>query len=414
MERINIAMTTDEHYILQTKVAFSSLVRNGNKHQKYTLYILCAEDLDRENRADLSDLENIFFNVKVEFVEIVDKDLSGAVTTAHIPISSYYRLFMATYILEERCLFLDGDMIVSGPLDEIYFADIDNFYAAAVPDMGIKQNADLYKDYAQRLGIKSMDNYVNAGFMLFNLRKIREDKLTDKLVKEIKHGYKYMDQDILNKVFEGKILTLPIIYDFFMEYINEKIEKNLLSGKSETEIKEHIVVRHFTGTFKPWLNIRLATNEIWWTEAKQIMSEGNYCQYREKAEVFQHVHDISSIVDKLSNNIVIWGYSSIGTKIADYILKKRIDVELLFADNNLDVQQEMYREIPVCSSEVLIKSGIEYDYLISSQNGYVQIYKQLLKSGVKESRIFRFINKDSTYYSRLSQEYTDYENKMRI
>ena len=62
------------------------------------------------------------------------------------------------------------------------YPDISDCYIGAVKGFGqicFQLNPSM-KDYAKRLGVKDMNQCINAGILIMNLKKMREDKLEDK------------------------------------------------------------------------------------------------------------------------------------------------------------------------------------------------------------------------------------------
>ena len=56
--------------------------------------------------------------------------------------------------------------------------------------------------------------YVNNGVLLYNLKKIRENGMDDKIITNLNtHYYYFAEQDCFSEVFEGKILNLPSDYN---------------------------------------------------------------------------------------------------------------------------------------------------------------------------------------------------------
>ena len=418
MNTIKIAMTTDKNYITPTKVAISSMLTHSNISSFFEINILCAKSLDEVSRDRLRDLEHRSQRLKIIFHEIEDKRLSNAATTAHIPIASYYRLYICQLIEGDRCLFVDGDMIIKDDLLEVYNINLEGYYIAGVKDMGIQSHFEEYKEYAQYLQIPSMDKYVNAGFMLFNLKEIRKDNLQDKLIDEIARGYKYMDQDILNKLCYNKIKNISLRYDFFTEYAGS-LSKLDLSGYDEKnihDIENDICVLHYTGTFKPWLCKRLTVNQIWWDEAKIALTEDEYAMEIRLSEEFERKSDWQYILDntKKEKEVVIFGFSKIGKKIAEKLIQSGVDKIVAFCDNDDSKRGLEHRSIPVLMTKEIKKKYPDAKILISSQNGYIQIEKQLVDLGYSENKIVRYINKDDTYYARLDKSYREMENDSRI
>lgn len=411
MHRMNIVMTTDKNYIVPTMVTLSSVLSSAKEDSFFSVYILCSHDLDYESRQRLKCLEQQSNRITIEFAEISDDRLNGAVTTAHIPIASYYRLYISQVISEDRCLFIDGDMIIQEDLTDVYNISMDNYLVAAVKDLGVQCNFSQYMDYADYLGIPTMDSYVNAGFMLFNLKKIRDEKLDSKMIDAIKCGFKFMDQDILNKFCYGKIKLLPLKYDFFMEYYGSFLKRGL-TGYAAVELEEvekNIAVMHFTGFFKPWLCTRLMVNQRWWNEAKRVLDRELYNKILNDAKEFEQKSDWKYILDILENekSIVIFGFSQIAQSVVQRLLEDGIETIVAFVDNDVSKYGMGFASIPVISLSEAYRLYPDAMFLISSQNGYIQIRRQLAEMGVESKKVIRYIHKDETYYERLDERYIE-------
>lgn len=417
MGKINLVMTTDANYAVPTMVTISSILSASKKDSCFSLSILCAPDLPQKDRDMLKKLENKDSRIQIQFIEISDPRLDKAVTTAHISVASYYRLYISQRIMEDRCLYIDGDMIVRDDLTEVYNTDLKDYYGAAVKDLGIQIHMSEYKNYGEYLGIPSMSNYVNAGFMLFNLNKIREDKVDQQMREAISKGYKYMDQDIINKYFYGRIKILPLKYDFFTEYYGSIAGKQV-TGYSDEElyhIEQDACVLHFTGLFKPWLCTRLKINALWWKEAGKVLDEAVYKNTLESAKEFMRKSDWKYILERAEDagEIIIFGFSEIGKSIADRLIRSDLNLSLAFADNDKGKEGLSYGEIPLIPADRLALEYPDALYIISSQNGYVHIRRQLNGLGIDDCRIIRYIHKDESYYARLDERYEEKDFDLR-
>lgn len=415
--KLNIVMTTDKNYIIPTMVTLSSIISSAHPGAIFNVHILCAKDLDVKSRDLLKTLERKYDRITIGFIEIADSRLSKAVTIAHIPIASYYRLYISRYLKEDRCLFIDGDMIIQKDLQEVYNTDFEDCYVIGVKDLGIQWNLSQYSGYAEYLEINDMDSYVNAGFMIFNLKKIREDHLDEKMIQAIDTGYRYMDQDILNKFCYGKIKTVSLRYDFFTEYY-ESIQGKSLRGYKEdlNDVWQNIAVYHYTGIFKPWLCRRLKVNQLWWNEASKVLDAEIYDVIEQKANDFEMKTDWNFLQNRIrtEKQIVICGYSVIGEKIAKKIQDEGKENVILFADNDANKDGIIFNGIGVTSIAKAYEKYPDALYIISSQNGFKQIREQLNEIGICSEKIYRYIYKDDTYYCRLDEKYREYENSQRI
>lgn len=130
------------------------------------------------------------------------------------PKSNYPPIVYATLFIpellsdEDRVIYLDSDTIVVGSFKDLIGIDLKNNYCAAVLDVPLPN----FKD---KVGFSSQDNYYNSGVLLMDLDKLRKDNIQDKLVASIDKQVKYADQDVLNIVLKGRILTIPPKYNFF-------------------------------------------------------------------------------------------------------------------------------------------------------------------------------------------------------
>lgn len=412
MSLMNIVLTTDDNYIIPTMVTISSILLSANTDASFHFYILCSKGLSQFERQKIADIEKKYQQASVTFIDIEDERLNLAVTTAYIPVASYYRLYISGLILDERCLFIDGDMIVKEDLTEVYHTDLDDYYVAGIKDMGVQYHFADYEEYAEYLKIPDMHTYVNAGFMVFNLKKIREDGIDKKMIAAIDVGYKYMDQDIINKLCFGKIKILPLRYDFFTEYYGG-ISRQKLAGYSLEELdaaEEKIAVYHFAGIFKPWVCTRMTVNQIWWDVAEKTLEVRAYEDIRQQAEEFEKTSDWEYIVKAAENRkqIVVFGCSKTGQRVARGLCRGR---NIVFADNDVRRTGEEVDGFHVLSAE---EACLKYPlalYIISSQNGFKQIEIQLVELGISRDNIIRYIHKDETYYRRLDERFVEYEKR---
>lgn len=176
----------------------------------------------------------------------------------------YNRLFLTEYIPEnvDRVLYLDSDTVVEGSLDELWHTEMDDCYLAAVDDC-------LSMHYREIVDLKNSGIYCNAGVLLVNLKKWREDNITEVFIKMIyeNNGYfVFNEQSILNSVFCGKIKILPqkcnvnsLVYLFdYEELMHLRQPYNFSYGEEEFyAARKYPLITHFTGNFyvrrRPWI-----------------------------------------------------------------------------------------------------------------------------------------------------------------
>lgn len=102
----------------------------------------------------------------------------------------------------DKILQLDVDTIVTDSLKELWETDISDAYFAAVPE------------YLSCWNPYDCKTYYNAGVCLFNLKKLRDDKMDDKLIDFLNNNYaKYIDQDAINKFCSDQAVVLPVRFN---------------------------------------------------------------------------------------------------------------------------------------------------------------------------------------------------------
>lgn len=413
MAKYTITMTTDDNYIIPTKVAIYSMIKAGNVNNNYEIHILCTSDLTSSGRKFLSELQKKFSNIDIIYNEVETSLLKNVSTHAYIPVASYYRLFISRFIDDDKCLFIDGDVIVLDDIAKLFLYDLDDNYIAAVKDCAVQNKKVGFENHEIRLGIKSLDDYVNAGVMIFNLKKIRDDRLDSVFTDKIKDGYKFMDQDILNKFCFGKIMHLPLRYNLFSEYYQRVMvmDDPDYSKNEMIDAQENPAIIHYPWQYKPWNTRRLYANKLWWKYAQEILGDCDIKNLEAKAVEFENLSDISYIYESIKdrNKVVIFGFSDYSKWLYERLINKFSNKEYVFCDNDEKKQGCIYKETCVKSAKDLLKSGHKYCWIIASQNAYLPIRNQLVFFGVSEEDIVRYYHKDSSYYDGLSEEFIDYE-----
>ena len=101
----------------------------------------------------------------------------------------------------ETVLQLDIDTVVNDDLSPLWAIDLSDSYFAAVPE-----HLGGHRPYGPK--------YYNAGVMLINLHKVREDGVEDVMIDLLnREKLPYIDQDAWNKVGAATAIDLPVRYN---------------------------------------------------------------------------------------------------------------------------------------------------------------------------------------------------------
>lgn len=257
-KEIAVVYITDQNYALPTCVSAVSVIVNKSVDEKIRIYIICyqvsADDIKRFQDLANEDVEIIIIEKnEEEHIRLgQNSDLDRVSSIA------LYKFGLARMLdLEDKVLYLDGDVIVQGSLYSLFNTDISECYLAAVNDI---VNESINMGCERRIHLKSQE-YFNSGVMLLNLMKMREDDIEEHLIDYKLNGINhFMDQDALNYVLEDKRLKLSFhsnflstIFDFLtIEDIYQRYPINSESSYAVEEYLSNILIVHLTGNLKPW------------------------------------------------------------------------------------------------------------------------------------------------------------------
>ena len=179
--------------------------------------------------------------------------------------ATYYRLLIPLLIPQhDKIIYADVDIIFRSDLTEVYDTSLEDEYVAATYDLGMILSKDGNKHIA-KIGLNKPMQYMQAGFILLNSKKIREDNLIKQFKTLYKNNYKFQDQDILNICCLKSHKLLPFKYnmtDYVNYYIHNKHEHFI--NMPIDEIKDSLATGtiHYNG-HKPWKKY-CVNFDIWW------------------------------------------------------------------------------------------------------------------------------------------------------
>lgn len=190
-----------------------------------------------------------FDNIEYINMNKVALDKEGANYKTGYSIACLVKLYMASLFPEEdKILWLDTDLIVRDSLEELWNTDISDYYMAGVVDAGIKV---FHTPWLQC----DWDQYLNAGVLLLNLAKIRQDDKEKELIEMI-NGKKMAcpEQDCLNYVFENHKLIIDDKWN----------AARYTTGKNHP----NPIIYHWAGGKPNWVYDR--EHSEWWLEAEAL------------------------------------------------------------------------------------------------------------------------------------------------
>ena len=246
--KIPVAFCFDGRGCKMAAVTIKSLLIASVNRCDYDIYCVIGEDVDKSLQKIVADIVKNTGST-IHFVcGNHDFDKSNR---RGWPVAMWYRLMLPKLLPDvSRIIYADLDIIFCRDLIDVYEIDLgDNVIAA----------------------VKTRTNgYFNSGFLLMDLDKIRKDKIYPQWIKSsVEHDFKNPDQDVLNDTLAGRVLYLPLKYNFQLSH-GSRIFK-IYSEAELDDLKHNLVTLHYSDYIKPWgeKGHRPVFSEIWWNVAKQ-------------------------------------------------------------------------------------------------------------------------------------------------
>ncbi|MFB3166859.1 glycosyltransferase family 8 protein [Neobacillus sp. 179-C4.2 HS] len=265
METIQIVTTSNDNYAKPTAVMLTSLLENKKSNNPINIYIIGT--LSKNNKSKLNNSVKRF-GLKINFFEIAPTLFENFKLTLHFTQETYYRLIIPDLLDTNvhKTIYLDGDIILNEDITELWNINIEDYFLAAVNEFNKKRH--------KALSIPTKGMYFNAGVMVINLDKWRENDISQVVIDYLKNNESIIqlaDQDALNAVLHSKWLELDMKWNFTSGKLKRLI-KNKKRGRSrKTSFKPAII--HFTGRNKPWNAGHKLQNEYFRYESITIWSE---------------------------------------------------------------------------------------------------------------------------------------------
>lgn len=263
MNTIPIAFCFDNNLVKPACVCISSLMMSAKEDTFYDIFILYSKSI-RLQRDEIDRIPDFYSNCRIQYCE-VGNTFDDGYEVRGITKATYYRLLIPQLITQyDKIIYADVDIIFRCDLSGVYNIDIQNEYVAATYDLGMILTKDGNK-HIKEIGLKNQTQYMQAGFILLNSKKIKEEHLIEQFMTLYKNNYKFQDQDILNIVCLKAHKQIPFKYNM-TDYVNYYIHSNhsYFSSFTVEEINEALSTGtiHYNG-HKPWEKYSV-NFDIWW------------------------------------------------------------------------------------------------------------------------------------------------------
>lgn len=241
METIQIATGVSRNFFDPLSVMLTSLLENNQQHM-INFHVLHS-DFTQEDIDKFDLLFTKYKNVDLKFIELDESKLVGLPLLQHFKISTYFRILAPSVLNEyDKILYLDADIIVDGDILELWQTDVSDYTLAAVREESIVA-------LDKRLKMPADYKYFNAGVVVLNAKKIRDQNKFEPVIAYLKENINeilYLDQDALNAVLYDEWLEIDEKWNYHNTFILKK------RNNAEHIFLDNPIIIHYTGPVKPW------------------------------------------------------------------------------------------------------------------------------------------------------------------
>ena len=311
-------LACNDYYVPYLATMLQSIVQNAKQDRKYEIYVFTT-DISQENQNKLKKLVEIDGRFVFSCVNVKSfAERQNFFVHTHISVETYYRFFILDLFKDtEKVLYLDCDMVVNSDIAELYDTELEGNYLGAAKDIDlagcIKNDLNQAEYVRKDIGCIGADEYFQAGVLLFNLPEMRKKADMATLLKvAVERNWNYMDQDILNHVYQKKIKYLNQSWNCVMDWQEQNASRMaILKEAPFTLYSEYLEARknpkivHYAGYQKPWNVPACDFAEYFWKYARQtVFYEEILARLSEyRARKIIETQNINPRIDNIERNI---------------------------------------------------------------------------------------------------------------
>lgn len=281
LDDVVVVFACSENFVPYLSVAVQSLVENTSPERNYDIIVL-TRDISPSSMLTLSRQVNRE-NIGIGFL-----DVEAAIGNRNLPhyghfrLETYFRLLAPSLLPSvEKAVYLDSDLVVLDDVAKLWDTDVTGKLIGATRDADTVGQIDGYDQgvgpyLANDLGLTDPHTYFQAGVLVMNLAEFRR-RTTPEMLLELatRRVWRWLDQDVLNKVVDGDYVRINMKWNFLYDWCNLR-RKSIIAQAPEDFRAEYDAARenpcivHYAGPDdRPWLYPDCDLGHLFWDFAKR-------------------------------------------------------------------------------------------------------------------------------------------------
>lgn len=238
---IQVAMSFDEGYAKYAAVTALSAMLHTSGPIKFHFQV---SGLSKSSY-DLVSSIVAKFGSECAFIEMDDAQFSDLEfgDLAHLSSATYYRLALPDLIEEDRCIYLDCDVIVTCDLAQLFAEDLDGAAVGGCRDKYSLESSPMTEVLNDRM-------YLNTGVLLMDFNILRSINFRFAAMEDYARHVRrirFADQCLINKTLDGRKIVLPGRWNV------QAHDYPAWSLKEVMEPLDRTAIFHGSGPSKPWM-----------------------------------------------------------------------------------------------------------------------------------------------------------------
>lgn len=245
-DKKSVVFAGDYAYIRQIETAMKSLCRHNSHLKIYLLNQDIPQEWFSQIRIYLQEMGGDLIDCKLIGSQF---QMNWSNKLPHINHMTFARYFIPDFVTEDKVLYLDSDLIVTGDLTDLFELDLGENYLAAARSC-----------FGAGVGF-------NAGVLLINNKKWGSETIRQKLIDLTEKEHENVeegDQSILNMLFKDQYSSLEDQYNFQIGY-----DYGAAAFKHQfifdIPLEPLPLILHYISQDKPWNQFSVGRlREEWW------------------------------------------------------------------------------------------------------------------------------------------------------
>ncbi len=304
---MNVLLISDDNYAFLLGGCLTSLLKSNSDVEEINVYIIA----DHISDASIEKIKDIGRKYGRLIVFLDPPHMNDKlVVKGSLNISTYYRLMLSSSVPQtvDKLIYLDCDVLIRGSLKELWDTNISDYLIAGVYDTTGK--------YAREaVGLKKDEKYVNAGVLLINLKKWRDQQVEKECLDylaEQNWKVEFNDQGVINHVCSAKTYLFSPKYNYMPTYerytwrqLSWLVNSDMFcSCESLRESKKNPIIIHFAGYAfsRPWYE---GVNIPYGEELINCINESGII-YKKQMQPTNAKYIIRSYISKMPNTICLF------------------------------------------------------------------------------------------------------------